>query len=361
MHFFTFRNKEFSLERYPRTANKSLQPLSNAELLVLKHIEQKPSTAYHLFHDRFGVWNCALHDEQVTTVWNYASQKKSIQQNLERNGSILELSKLKTPLEKLDKVGLALMKVPKSLELFELYLQQIHRSSSEHTEVVCGFMTKYFSKSLITIASKYFEEVSQSLAWKKARLLILKSPKQIKAYNKPIHSIEWKKSSLKQYFGVFSSGKIDIGTQFLLENIAIKDDEMEVLDLASGNGIIALEVSKLNPNANLTLVDDSILAIESSKLNVHEAKFVCDDQLSQLPNDHFDLVLSNPPFHFEHENNIEVSLNLFKQVRACLKPNGRFVLVANKHLNYATQLRKLFHQTSVLKSNDKFEVLECLS
>lgn len=360
MHSFTFRNNEFSLGRYPKTNNKSLQPISNAELLVLKHIEQKPSTAYHLFHDRFGVWNCALNDEDVTTVWNYASQKKAILQNLERNDLTMDISKFKTPLDKLDPVAFALMKVPKSLELFELYVQQIHRSSSRQTEVVCGFMTKYFSKSLISIASHYFEEVSQSLAWKKARLLILKKPKSNVEDKSILNSIPWKDQDLKQYFGVFSSGKIDIGTQFLLEDLSIEQDEIEILDLASGNGVIANEALRLNPKANVTLVDDSILAAESSKLNCNNAHFVCDDDLSQLPENHFDLVLSNPPFHFEHENNIEVSLNLFKQVRASLKPYGRFVLVANKHLNYATQLRKLFSRVSVSKSNDKFEILECL-
>jgi 16S rRNA G1207 methylase RsmC len=315
------------------------------------------------------MWNCALHNKEVITIWNYASQKKAVTQNLERNGLPVDMTTFKMPLDALDKVDLALIKIPKSLELFELYLQQIHQASTESIEVLCGFMTKYFNSSLLKIASKYFEDVSQSLAWKKARLLILKKPVGRKekvdfdrfSLKERRNSISWKGNVLQQYYGVFSSGKVDIGTQFLLEDLQIKDDEVEILDLASGNGVIAWQALQLNSKAKLTLLDDSILAIESSKLNLPSAtQFICDDDLSQLPKNHFDLVLSNPPFHFEYENNIEVSLHLFKQVHSCLKSNGRFTLVANKHLNYRIHLQKYFKQVSQLKSNEKFEVLECM-
>ena len=360
MHSFSFRNKEYFFDRYPKTSNRSLLPFSNAELLVLNYIEERQATNYHVFNDRFGVWSSVLNHEETISVIDYASQAEAIMQNVRKNDLPEKRVAFKTSLDGLATVDVALIKVPKSLELFQLYLQEIHGASQEHTEVICGFMTKYFNPSLLKIASKYFEEVSQSLAWKKARLLILKGPKKGVTYNELINTIPWKNQRLKQFYGVFSSGKIDIGTQFLLEDLSIDQDETEVLDLASGNGIIALEASRLNPRANLTLIDDSILAIESSKLNIKKAQFVCSDHLSQLPKNHFDLVLSNPPFHFEYENNIEVSLSLFRQVCECLKPNGRFVLVANKHLNYTTHLMKLFSRVSRLKSNDKFEVLECV-
>ena len=362
-HSFRFQNQDYSLERYPKTSNRSLLPFSNAELLVLRHLEErKDLKKVHVFNDRFGVWNCALNAQNVTTIWNYASQKKAVVQNLKRNKLAFDSGNFKTPLDNLDQVDLALIKVPKSLELFELYLRQIHQAATKSTEVVCGFMTKYFNPSLLKIASNYFEEVAQSLAWKKARLLILKKPKSVIPPKELVNSISWKGTVLQQYYGVFASGKIDLGTQFLLEDLAIQEDETEILDLASGNGVIAWEASQLNPKAQLTLLDDAVLAIESSKLNLPEtAAFICDDDLSQLRQKHFDLVLSNPPFHFEYENNIEVSLNLFQQVQSCLQPNGRFVLVANRHLNYITHLKRIFSKVSQLKANAKFEVLECLN
>lgn len=357
----SYQNKEILLKRYPTTTDKSLRAWSNAELLVLDYIADKDINTIHTFNDRFGVWNCTLQNEKVTTIWNYASQQKAIQQNLKLNNFSTEVD-YKTSLDDLEKVELALIKIPKSLELFELFLQQIHKFSTEKIEVVCGFMTKYFSPSYLKIAEQYFGVIEQSKAWKKARLLILKQPKSISVYKELINSFVWKEKEYKQYYGVFSSGNIDIGTQFFLEHLQIKQEEQKVLDLASGNGVIARWVTEQNSEAEVTLVDDFNLAVESSKLNVNNQKsnFICSNNLADLEDDSFDLVLSNPPFHFEYENNIEVTLSLFKGVFRVLKPNGRLVLVANSHLNYSTHLSKLFDKVKILNSNKKFEIIECI-
>lgn len=357
-----FNDQEYYLERYPKTVDKSLRAWSNAEILALDFIKENQSKNIHTFNDRFGIWNCTLQDKNVTTIWTYVSQQKAIHQNLQLNNFSTDVD-FKTPLDNLNSVELALIKIPKSLELFELFLNQIHNASNEKTEVVCCFMTKYFSNSYLKIASNYFEEVEQSKAWKKARLLLLKHPKKEVLKKELINTLDWKNNQLKQYYGVFSSDKIDIGTQFLLENIELKSNEQKVLDVASGNGIIAFDLVNRNFEVEVSLVDDFNLAIESSKINLQNRKahFYCAETLEKLPKNNFDLVVSNPPFHFEYENNIEVTISLFKDVKQCLRTNGRFVLVANKHLNYKTHLSKLFSIVSIVKSNTKFIVYECLS
>lgn len=356
-----FNGKEYTLQRYPKTENKSLQAWSNAELLAIDFIKGRQTSKIHLFNDRFGVWNVVLQDKNLITVWTYASQQKAIQQNLQFNNFSTDIS-CKTPLDDLESVDLALLKIPKSLDLFELFLQQINKSASKNTQVVCCFMTKYFSPSYIKIANKYFEDITQTKAWKKARLLVLKKPKQEVVEEKYIRSVKWQEHTLQQYYGVFSSDKIDIGTQFLLEHLKIKEQEQKVLDLASGNGIIAFDIAQKNPTIEVTLIDDFNLAIASSKINLqnYNTDFICAENLEQLPKESFDLVVSNPPFHFEHENNIEVSLSLFKEVKNCLKTDGRFVLVANKHLNYKTHLIKIFSKVDEVASNKKFVIYSCM-
>lgn len=353
-------SKKYELARYPQTFDKSLRAWSNAELLVLDYIAEKEYKNIHLFNDRFGVWNCVLNDKNCTTIWTYASQQKAIEQNLKLNKLTKEVV-YKSSLDALDQVNLAVVKIPKSAELFELFLQQIHKYSNENVEVICGFMTKYFSTSFLKIAERYFENIEQSKAWKKARLLILKNPKKDVEYTKLVNEINWKDSVLKQYYGVFSSKNIDIGTQFFLENLKLQDNELKVLDVASGNGVIAYEVRQQNTMSEVTLVDDFNLAIESSKLNLKDEKthFVCSDTLESLEEESFDLVVSNPPFHFEHESNIEITLSLFKDICRILKPTGRLILVANAHLNYSTHLNKLFTKVKRLNFNKKFEIIEC--
>lgn len=348
------------LRRYPTTSDKSLRAWSSADLLVLDYCKEREAKSVHLYNDRFGIWNCFLHSKNPITVYTYASQQKAVLKNLKAN-NLTNNTVFKTPLDDLRKVDLVLMKIPKSLELFELFLQQIHNSSSDGTEVVCGFMLKYFSPSFLKIAALYFDTLTQTKAWKKARLLILKNPKKDVSEKELVNTILWNNKILRQYYGVFSSGGIDIGTRFFLENLKVLPEEKKVLDLASGNGVIAHEVTQLNKETTVTLVDDFNLAIASSKLNLsnEKARFICVENLNSLEGENFDLVVSNPPFHFEHENNIEVSLLLFNGVKNCLKSNGRFLLVANAHLNYKTHLAKLFTSVLVLNTNKKFVVYEC--
>ena len=75
----------------------------------------------------------------------------------------------------------------------------------------------------------------------------------------------------------------------------------------------------------------------------------------------FDFVVCNPPFHFEHENNIEVAIDLFVQVRRCLRRDGSFQAVANRHLNYQTHLKRLFGNVRIIGRNRKFEIISCES
>ena len=356
-----FNSKEYQLERYPVTTDKALRAWSNAELLMLDFIKDKKTANIHLYNDRFGVFNTLLSDVSLTTVWTYASQQKAIAKNLKLNNLSLDVN-YKEPLDDLGKLELALLKVPKSLELFELFLKQMHKASDNETVIVSGFMTKYFSASFLKIAELYFEEVEQSKAWKKARLLILKNPKKLTEEKELINKVDWNEEILQQYYGVFSGGKVDVGTRFLLDNLRVQPNELKVLDVACGNGVIAFEIASQNIKSEITLVDDFNLASASSQLNLKnkEAKFICADNLSDLEKGSFDLIASNPPFHFEHENNIEVTLSLFKDIKSCLKPDGRFVLVANKHLNYKTHLEKLFKVVEIMADNKRFVVYECM-
>ena len=132
-------------------------------------------------------------------------------------------------------------------------------------------------------------------------------------------------------------------------------------DLASGNGLLAIFLRQEYPDAEIHLLDDFRLAIESSRLNLsgdHNV-FHWDDNLDIFEPDFFDLVISNPPFHFGYETNIEVALTLFRGVKKCLRPGGRFQLVASRHLNYKTHLKKLFTETINVAENEKFVVYDC--
>ena len=363
----TFKHDKhsFSFKRYPDTSNRSLRPWSAADELILDYLNDvglKPSSTA-IYNDRFGFLSTVLHAHQPYTIISYASQEKAIRQNQLANKTPFLLDHWHSPLDELpNQISLGIIRIPKSVDLFKLYLHQLSASLTDDGHVVCAFMTRHFSPQWLTIAEQYFEIVEQSKARKKARLLILRKKRPLPDANL-LHQVSISDDyTLQQYYGVFSANHVDYATQFLLDHLSVQQGKSTVLDLASGNGVIARYLMEQNPESEIHLLDDSFLAVESSKLNVSGEQVFhhYNDSLELFQPNFFDLVVSNPPFHFEYETNIEVALGLFKEVAKCLKDQGRFVLVGNKHLNYRTHLIKLFNQVDSIAENEKFIIYECI-
>ncbi len=369
MDKYDLGGKTYSFSRYPKTTNRSLRAWSAADEYLIDHIfedkQPTPDTNLGIVNDRFGFLSGLLNRFEPTVVLERKSQERSILLNLEANqvdpGKIHFIHPLDQPPHKFDRV---VLNIPKSMDLFELYLHQIHTYLKDDGVVFCGFMTKYFTPQMLSLAETYFKEVEQSLARKKSRVLVLKGKKP--SVNKPLvrhfdYDIDGTSNQkLQQHYGVFSSDHIDYATQFLISQLKVRDSEDHILDMACGNGVIAKAIQLQKPKTEIYLTDDSYLAIESARLNIDGPgiHYYWNDGLDDIPDRSLDLAVSNPPFHFGHETNIEVTIRLFREVSEKLKPAGRFVCVANQHLNYKTHLEKLF-KVKVLAQNDKFIVYEC--
>jgi len=362
---FEYNGNNYSVERYPTSENKSLKAWSAADEHALSYIKKNniPCTKPIVFNDRFGFLSTLLADKKPTAVIDFKSQEKAFKINLNTNkidSTQVALVNSIAPLK--SSYDLAILKVPKSLDLFRLQLVQLHNALDDNAIVICAFMTKYFSPQVLSIANEFFEECEQSKAWKKSRILILKKKKNIES-QELIHTIPFTKAkSFKQYYGVFSAKNIDYASQFFIENMVVTLGDHKVLDLASGNGVLAYAALEGKPNREIHLVDDSYLAVESSKMNVEgeNVHFHYNDSLSDFEDNTFDLIISNPPFHFEYETNIEVAIDLFKEVRRCLKKGGSFQMVTSHHLNSKTHLHKLFHKVNIVAEDKKFVVYNCI-
>ncbi len=359
---FNLSETKFDIERYDLTEDKSLRPWSAADEYLLQTfyaLENKPKHP-GIYNDRFGFLACNLHSFNPTVILTYSSQQKAIEANLKAHN--MPPLKLLNPLLSSEiKMDYALIKVPKSLELFRLFLEHIAHNSINNITVICAFMTRYFSPNLLKIAQEYFEVVEQSRAFKKARLLILtKKKKPIK--RELITSLNYKGHYYRQYLGVFSAEHIDYATQFFLDHLIVKKTDQRILDLASGNGIIGNEIFKQLPQAEIHLMDDSCLAVSSAELNIQGKNIHhhFNNELSIFDDDTFDLIVSNPPFHFEYEINIQIPLKLFKECFKCLKPGGNLQIVASKHLNYKIHLEALFSSVQITAEDKKFNVYKCI-
>ena len=359
-----FDQKKWDLERYPKTRNKSLRAWSAIDELILSKVNQFElhEKKITLYHDTYGALACALNSYQPLSVILLYSQLKAIKKNFEINGIPPQNFHWNNPFKLRETSDLGLIKIPKSMALFELYLKNVHKSTKDNSVILCGFMTRNFTPKIIDIAEQYFEDVSQSKAKKKARIIILKKPK--KDIQNQLNFQKIKNDlglTIKQYPGVFSNKKIDFGTLLLLESLPEIKDYDKIMDLACGNGVIAAYIRKQNPKCCIHLIDDNFLAISSAKLNLIKINthFHWKDDFKININKKFNLIACNPPFHFEYENTIEIALSLFKNAKKYLAENGTLIIVANTHLNYRTHLIKLFGSVQTIASNDKYEVISC--
>ncbi len=356
------QNTSYKIERYDPSEDRSLRAWSAADEYLLQTFEELENKPSHLciYNDRFGFLGCHLHLFEPTEIITHVSQEKAIKLNLKSNN--ISLANFINPLSSLDtKMDLALLKIPKSLELFHLFLEHIAHNSTEDTRVICAFMTRHFSPKLIEIAQEYFEVTEQSKAIKKARLLILTKKKKTNK-REVINNLTHNNQKYKQYWGVFSADHIDYATQFFLDHIEVDKTDKCILDLGSGNGIIANELLKYNKDSDFHLIDDSILAVNSAKLNIQGENIThhANNELSIFDDGTFDLIVTNPPFHFEYEINIQIPLELFRGCFRCLKDGGNLQIIANRHLNYKVHLEPLFSSVIIIAENNKFIVYKCI-
>ncbi|MFK7925935.1 MAG: class I SAM-dependent methyltransferase [Bacteroidia bacterium] len=356
--------KSFQIKRYPPTSQRSLQAWNAADEHILTYLEiaevENPQIA--ICHDRFGFLACALHERSPLNVLTYSSQVKALHKNLTANKLELTEGRSVDPLNLPDtKVDLAIVKIPKSLDLFRFYLHQMFTLLADDGEIVCGFMTRHFTAQMLKIAETYFSDVRQSRAHKKSRLLHLTGKKTLPETTL-LQTISFEgHDDLQTYPGVFAGKSVDIATRFLLDNLLLREEDKTILDLGAGYGVIGKAIHALDPSRELHLMDDNYLANASAKLNLKAGNvhFHYADSMADLGGQKFDFVVSNPPFHFEHENNIEIPLSLFAEVKHSLNSGGHFQLVANHHLNYKTHLGKMFRRVKTVAENPKFVVYDC--
>ena len=129
--------------------------------------------------------------------------------------------------------------------------------------------------------------------------------------------------------GVFSADRVDPGTRFLLlEAPAPQPDVRTALDLGCGYGPIARTLCARAPQAHVWAVDvnERARTLAAANLAGCSATVAAPDD---VPDDvTFDLIWSNPPIRIGKP----ALHDLLRRWLARLTPDGRAVLVVQKHL-----------------------------
>ena len=365
---------EIALLRHPLIKHPSMRNLrawDAADEYLLQYtseLQLPTNSKVLLLNDQFGALTLALNEFQLIHQSDSQVAQTACKLNLERNHiddmNLLFLDSLKTVTDIQD---LILIKIPKSLAMLEDQLYRLRQAIGPQTQIVGAAMTRHLPSRAIDLFQTILGETTTSLARKKARLVICQPQPEFWNGASPFpnqYVLENTSVTLINHANVFSQRRLDIGTRFLLERLPETQGNELVVDLACGNGILGLMIKSSNPSARVLFTDESYMAVASAQTNVVNAlgsaegcKFKVQHSLDNTKSDCADLIINNPPFHQQTAIGDFIAWAMFSDARRVLKPGGRLVVVANRHLNYHSKLKKLFGNCTVIGANRKFTIL----
>ncbi|WP_010489603.1 methyltransferase [Pseudomonas sp. S9] len=365
------------LIRQPEQSHETLQAFDAAdEYLLNQFAEQGGGTNLRvlILNDNFGALACALAAiEQPRHLITSSSDSHlghmALKINLQRNqlaaDAVNFVPAQQSPQGPFDRV---LIRIPKTLALLEEQLIRLHGQLAPGAQVVAAAMVKHLPRAAGDLLEKYIGPVQASLAVKKARLLIASPeprPQPVSPYPSR-YSLEKPPLNLVNHANVFCREGLDIGTRAFLPHLPRDQRPLRVADLGCGNGVLALAYALNNPEAQLTLVDESYMAVQSARENWLAAfgerpvDIRAGDGLAEQLPESLDRVLCNPPFHQQQVVGDFLAWRMFQQAHSALVTGGQLWIVGNRHLGYHQKLKRLFRGVEQVASNPKFVILKAI-
>lgn len=158
--------------------------------------------------------------------------------------------------------------------------------------------------------------------------------------------------------GVFSHGRLDLGTALLLEHL---DDlpSGHWLDFGCGAGVIGAALRLQHAEAEVSLLDVDAFALESSRRTLQhnslQAQVLPGRGIADAPSG-LAAIVSNPPFHKGVQTHYQATEQLIQQAAQHLRPGGELRLVANSFLRYPELIERHLGPCQVLAERDGFRV-----
>ena len=396
----------FTIRRLPLRKSETLQAWDAADELLLEYFASQypaaldssasdPSTldttkSDHrllIINDQFGALTTSLH-LQAPDSWNDSSishlaAQLNYQNNLNIGHSNENINTIASTEPLTGNYSIVLIKIPKTLSLLEQQLCILRQHVNEETLIVAGGMSKHIHNSTLALFEKQLGDTSTSRATKKARLIFCKVDKNnLKAetdhaliatryFADPLNS------ELICYANGFSRDRLDLGARAMVEamdNNTLPDAE-NIADLGCGNGVLGLhalssiakDINKQDKLRSISFIDESYMAVAAAKENylnlIGDAdkkntspSFMVQDSIKKTDNK-YDWIICNPPFHIGTAMDTYIANRMFQQSHAGLQSNGQLWVVANRHLRYENQLKKLFKNYKIILSKKKFVVI----
>ena len=130
--------------------------------------------------------------------------------------------------------------------------------------------------------------------------------------------------------GVFSYGRLDEGTQLLLETLETPPSA-RVLDFGCGAGLIGATIKQTWPSSKVDMVDTNALALEAAHRTMSANHLPIDiikpsDVFSDVQGTYTQIV-SNPPFHTGVKTDYRIVMTFLQEAAHHLEKGGTLRIV----------------------------------
>lgn len=164
--------------------------------------------------------------------------------------------------------------------------------------------------------------------------------------------------------GVFAWDRIDMASALLAEHLPA-DLPGHAADLGAGFGYLSVELLSRCPAITaVDLYEAEERALELSRRNLSQfasraaLEYCWHDVTTGLPRT-YDVLVSNPPFHTHaRTDRPDIGQRFITVAAESLKPGGRLLAVANRHLPYEKVLNANFGEVRILVEAQGFKVVE---
>ncbi len=158
--------------------------------------------------------------------------------------------------------------------------------------------------------------------------------------------------------GAFSSDGIDPGSA-LLAGALPTSLRGRVADLGAGWGFLAHAVLSRADVIEVHLIEADRAALAAARRNITDprARFHWADALAFAPEERFDAVVMNPPFHLRRAADPGLGLAFIAAAARMLGPSGALYLVANRHLPYDRALAGAFREVTEIGATRSFRAI----
>ncbi len=356
-----------ALRRWPDLEAPDLQASDAADRLILDESAAARHSAapgsITVIGDQYGALTLASADEGARGI-RVHQDPLTAERALAANAAAAELTGTFTslPLDAslIRDARVVLLRLPRSLAALRDYAALIAAHAHPDVVVFGGGRIKHMTTSMNDVLREFFHTVDVTHARQKSRVLIARGPHD-GADPAPRMQQHPGLLTVCAFGGAFADTSIDIGTRLLLENLPDRLPA-EVIDLASGTGVVAAVVALRHPEVRVYATDQSAAAVASTAATVaangvaDRVTVVRDDALSLRADAGADFIALNPPFHVGAAVHEGAALPLFADAARVLRPGGELWTVWNSALQYRSALERIVGPTRQVARNAKFTV-----